>query len=251
MKQYLRGQGSAYIALLDANNNPGAFRKLGNCSEIELSASVERLEHRESETGDGNVDLVQHSSIGAKAKVKIDEISPENLAFAMAGAINTILAGTVSSLPVGSAVDKEGDIIALKHQSLSSVVLTDSTGSPVTLTPGTHYKLQPDYGQYEILDLTGITLPLNIDYAYAENVSVNLASVLPVAVALRVAGLNKAKGSAKFLVEVHRWLIEPSTAVKIISSDLAEAAVEGDMLYDETKAADPVLGQVARMIQMK
>jgi hypothetical protein len=82
------------------------------------------------------------------------------------GASYTANAALPSGLVVGDIVHLPGD-----HVGISSLVLKDSTGSPVTLTLGTHYSLwDADAALVKILSLTTITQPIKaFSYTYKDS----------------------------------------------------------------------------------
>jgi hypothetical protein len=73
-------------------------------------------------------------------KFGFQECSVKNLAMQVLGVDVEVQGGTVTGeiLPASLAV---GDLFALQHPNVSSVVLKGSTATPVTLT-GTHYEME-------------------------------------------------------------------------------------------------------------
>ena len=49
---------------------------------------------------------------------------------------------------------------------VSSLVVVDSAGTPATLTAGTHYTADLDFGALQFLDTTGFTAPFKAAYSY-------------------------------------------------------------------------------------
>lgn len=81
--------------------------------------------------------------------------------------VGVIVAGTVTDevQPAGLVA---GDVITTNNKRISSVVITDSAGSPATLTLTTDYVITDAHdGIITLVNVTGFTQPFHVAYAYA------------------------------------------------------------------------------------
>lgn len=249
MSDYFVGQGKVYAGLRDASGNPLALRFLGNCSKLAFNLKSETLEHKESKSGQRLVDAQISIGKSGSASIVMEDVTAENLAIGLYGTQVAVTGASVSAetLPAALVV---GDFVRLANPKVSSVVITDSTGTPKTLTANTNYRLNADHGSIEILDLTTggpYTQPLKAAYTYASRTDVALFKAAGVERFLRFEGLNMAKSLAPVLVELWRFKSDPLKTLDLIGEKIAELDVEGAVLYDDTKASDATLGQFGRV----
>jgi hypothetical protein len=86
---YSLGRGVVYVAELDANDRPSAWRDLGNCSEFNVSLETETLEHKSSRSGLAVVDKEVVLSQKMSISLKLDEINADNVALFFSGETGT------------------------------------------------------------------------------------------------------------------------------------------------------------------
>lgn len=248
---YFSGQGKVHVAPL-VNGVPGVFRWVGNVPDFKPSFDTSKIEHKESSTGQRLLDKVITTENKAKVSAELEDWSPENLALAVRGTVNKIAAGTVAALtPVtGPTGMVAGDVWALPHQKVSTVVVTDSAGSPATVDAA-DYKVDADFGTITLLDATGYTLPLKASYSYATTDNIAFFTQPIAEVAVRFEGINTADGNKKVLVEIYRVALDPTKELGLISDDLGKFQFEGNALVDTTKPDnDIVFGKFGRMVYL-
>lgn len=241
------GQGRLLIADRLSNGNPGPFRDIGNVSKLDISLTTEIKEHKESRSGQRLTDQRLITAKKASASFTMDSFVKENLAMAFFGAFNTVASGTVTNevLPTGLVAN---DIVKLANIKCSSIVITDSAGSPATLVQGTDYIVtSADHGSIQILSVAGKTQPLKAAYSYAGNTNVNMLSQGLTEKFLRFEGLNTADANKPVLVELYRFLFDPLKTLNLISDDFQTFDMVGSPLYDETRALDATLGPFGRV----
>ena len=112
----------------------------------------------------------------ATVNLTIEEFTKENLALALYGNHVVGTPGTVTAEPVGGAAPVPGDRYFLAHPKVSSLVVIDSAGTPATLTLGTHYTADTDFGALQFLDTTGFTAPFKASYAYGVATEIGISS---------------------------------------------------------------------------
>lgn len=248
MSNYYLGQGKLYVAARTASGLPKPLRWLGDVSDAKLALKVDSVEHKESYTGQRLT--AKKLVIGKEASFDFTlmELSKENLSLALYGKSSTIASGSVTAevLPADLVA---GDRVALKYPKVSTVVITDSTATPVTLDPA-KYVVDADYGAITLLDVTAVVQPLHVAYTHAalENVSVFTAAQSEVFI--RYEGINLAENGAPVIVELYKVNTEPLKELALITTKFAETAINSTVLLDSARPVDDEIGQFGRILQV-
>jgi hypothetical protein len=254
MSTYASFQGRVYLGKRDSNGNPIEVRSPGNVAELKLSLKTDVLEHYESQSGQRSLDHRMIKSKSATINLSIEEFTKENLALALYGTHVATASGTVTDEPIainaGGAVPVVGDRYFLAHPKVSTLILKDSTGTPATLTLGTHYTADTDFGAIQFLDTTGLTAPYKASYAFGDVSEIGIFTQPLPERYLRLEGLNTAQGNAKVLVELYRVAFDPLKELALISTEYNKFDLEGSLLADSTKPYDAVLGTFGRIVQI-
>lgn len=245
---YFSGQGKLFVAEL-INGLPGPFRWVGNVPDFKPTFENSKLEHKESYSGQRLLDKTITTEVKAKVSATLEDWSQENLALAVRATNATVAAGSVTNevLPTGLIA---GDIVALKKQKVSAIVVKDSTaGTPLVLVVDVDYKvLDADFGTIEIIDPTGFVQPLQVSYTNAATKSSAFFSAAAKEIAIRFEGVNTADNNAKVLAEIYKVSLDPTKELGLITNDLGTFVLEGNALVDPTKNAnDPVFGPFGRI----
>lgn len=248
MSNYLLGQGKIYAAARDTNGKPKALRWLGDASEGKLALKTDNAEHKESYSGQRAT--AKKIVIGKEASFNFTlmELSKENLAMVLHGKAATIPAGSITgeALPSGLVA---GDRVALKYPQVSAVVITDSTGAPVTLDPE-KYEVDAIYGAITLLDVAGVVQPLKVAYSHAAIDNVSVFTAVPDDIFIRYEGINLAEGGTPIVVELYKLSTEPLKELSLISTKFVETSINATVLIDSSRPADDELGQFGRILQV-
>ncbi len=250
MSTYASFQGRVYLGKRDAAGLPVEVRSPGNVAELKLSLKTEVLEHFESQTGQRSLDHRMVKQKSATVNLTIEEFTKENLALALYGNHVTGAGGSVTDEPVGGAAPAIGDRYFLSHPKVAALVLRDSAGTPATLTLGTHYTADTDFGAIQFLDVTGFTAPFKASYTFGTATEIGIFTQPLPERFLRLEGLNTAQGNAPVLVELYRVAFDPLKEISFISDDYNKFELEGSLLADTTKSFDALLGQFGRIVQL-
>jgi hypothetical protein len=250
MSTYASFQGRVYLGKRDINGNPIEVRSPGNVADLKLSLKTDVLEHYESQSGQRSLDHRMIKSKSATINLSIEEFTKENLALALYGTHVATASGTVTDELIGGAVPVVGDRYFLAHPKVSTLILKDSTGTPATLTLGTHYTADTDFGAIQFLDTTGLTAPYKASYAFGDVSEIGIFTQPLPERYLRLEGLNTAQGNAKVLVELYRVAFDPLKELALISTEYNKFDLEGSLLADSTKPYDAVLGTFGRIVQI-
>ena len=254
MSYYASFQGRVYLGKRDINGNPIEVRSPGNVADLSLSLKTDVIEHYESQTGQRAVDLRLVKQKSATVALTIEEFTKENLALALYGNHETGTGGSVTNEAIGpnagGATPVVGDRYFLAHPKVSALSIVDSAGTPATLTLGTHYTADVDFGAIQFLDVTGLTAPFKASYTYGAVTEIGIFTQPLPERFLRLEGVNTAASNAKVLIELYRVAFDPLKKFDIISNDLNKFEMEGSLLADASKPYDAVLGQFGRIVQL-
>jgi len=246
---YYSGQGKLLVANV-VNGVPGAFRRLFDVGELTVTADIEVEEVQENESGGRLTSLRLQGKKATSFSFKLRHFTDRNVAMMLYSTASVIAASTATNqvAPNPLAV---GDFWRLPHQRVSSVVITDSAGSPATLTLNTHYRISSaDHGTIEILNLAALVQPFKAAYSYAAVVNIPMFTTGIVEMWLRFEGLNTANSNEPVLVELYRCAMDPVRNLELINNKAWEGDMQGSALYDETKASDTVLGSFGRVVNL-
>lgn len=250
MSYYASFQGRVYLGERNANGEPINVRTPGNVAGLSLALKTDVIEHFESQTGQRAVDLRLVKQKSATVALTIEEFTPENLALALYGSHINGTTGTVTAEPIGGASPVIGDRYFLAHTKVSNLTIVDSAGTPATLTLGTHYTANIDFGAVQFLDTTGFTAPFKASYTFGAATEIGIFTQPLPERYLRMEGVNTAAGNAKVLIELYRVAFDPLKNFDIISSDLNKFELDGSLLADPTKPYDAAMGQFGRIVQI-
>lgn len=224
---------------------------VGNCPKADFAPNVTRRPHRESYSGNRQIDRTRISVRDAKLSLTLEDINIENVAVGLLGKKVTTAGGSITAetAPSGLLV---GSNWKLKYPNGSSHVITDSAGSPATLTANTHYKvLDAKANIIEILNLASYTQPFKAAYT---------AAAVPV-----VTGLEGDDGDEYYVycnllntepattdqaigLEIYRVQIDPTKLLALINAEGGSFDIEATVLRDLTRATDAEFGGYYRFI---
>jgi hypothetical protein len=251
MNDYLFGKGKVSLAERDDNGAVSKILYLGNCPELKISGSADRIDHFESESGTNVRDrsLVKTSSL--EMSLTLESMSADNLALLMWGSKTAIAEAAAQShfFPEGIADD---DIHIIPNGfNLSVPVLKDS--APVVVTTS-KYSLDEDFGTIQFLDVAGYTQPFELEYTRGAAESVPFMTAQAPTRFLRFEGLNLANPgtalSQKFIVELYIVQFDPVSDLSLIGDDFGKFELKGALQQDDTRVGNSGLGGFGRIIKL-
>ncbi len=245
------GQGKVYLGSRDSNGNPLGLLYVGNVPDLKFSLSTETEEHLESTSGQRLTDLRLTKSKKAQVTATLEDFTAANLALVLYGSVDAVTGGTVTNEALPNPVTL-ASLYPLAKQNVSSLVITDSTGTPKTLPTG-QYSANLKHGSVVINDkATGgpYVEPFKAAYTYG---AVNRVGMFTQAVPerwLRFEGINTADSNKEVVVELYRVALDPTKDMSLINNDIAKFELSGSVLVDTLKSSSDVMGQFGRMIQI-
>lgn len=266
MSLYFSGQGKCYVATQVAGV-PGQFTFIGNVPNLKITLKTEVIQHQEAQTGNRLEDLRITKSLMAMVDFTLEEYITDNLVAALYGSAPAMSGSSVTNeiLPVlpapitAAAVAANGEAglyVKLAQQNVSSLVIHDSTGTPLVLTAGTDYSLiDAPFGTVQFLPTMGAFVsPLKASYT-----SGAVAGNTPIFTSKRVerwvrfVGLNTANNNQPVMIEMYRVSLDPAKELNAINDALNKLELNGSALYDTNIAnADTagVLGGFGRIMTL-
>ncbi len=249
---YFVGQGKIYVAALNASRVPQSYRYVGNVPSFEISFETDVVEHKESYSGQRQIDLRFNRENKANVNMTLEDWDKKNLELLCYGTAVSVSGSTVTNetFPFTAAV---GDNYFTSKVGISSVTVKDSNGSPATLTAGTHYAVQDaTAGLIEILNIGSFTQPFKVDYTYAANETLTMFTTGLTDTWVRFVGINTTNSASvnkKVVVDLYRASFSPTQNLSLIGDDVAQFQLEGTVLYDDTRASNSQFGGFGRIIE--
>ncbi|WP_218241519.1 hypothetical protein [Comamonas fluminis] len=251
VETYFYGQGRVFSRPFGSVGNSG-WGWWGDVSALTFGGTDETASHKESYSGQKSE--VRSFSIGGECTIKLTahQIDPDKLAQHLRGTITEIAAGSVTGelFPNPVAV---GDVIKLdKPYNVSELVITDSSGAPVTLDPE-HYDAFLEHGSIELLSLPtapGLTQPFKAAYKQAGARQVAFFNAAPKLIQLRYEGINLTEDNAPVIAEWYKVSTTPLQELPFIASgnDLAGISIDAKCLADPTRPASGPFGRFGRYV---
>lgn len=251
-ERYFYGQGKIKIAEVVAGV-VGTYSWVGDVSVFNVGFAEEKANHIESYSGSRSKVREFNITNDMTVNMTMHDANAENMARFTAGTVTETASGTVTAenLPNPVVVGTE---YALANPGVSSVVITDSAGSPATIDPS-HYTLEAAYGNLTFNSLPtspAPTFPLKVAYSYAGRQQLAFLNAPQKTYALKYEGVNLAEGGAPTIVELYRLSSGLMQELGLITSGNAVAgmAVTGTVLRDSSKPANGDLGNYGRIVQV-
>lgn len=208
---YFSGQGSLYSAKRDAaTGKPLGFVNVGNVPELSIDIEVTKFEHKESESGNRLLDLTLVKEKKGKFKMKMENVSLDNLAIGLYGDVATVAQGPVVAEQVKFY---KGMRMPLAHPDVSLVVvsLPAALNFPATTAVALNalYKPATSNGHYYRVSVAGTTAAAEPTWP--------------------TNGATVVSGTATF--------IDMGTNVKVLGTDYTVDAKNGILIFPATGSA--------------
>jgi len=249
---YFYGRGDLFVGERDAS---GKFTKgkSFHCPEFEIEVADERLQHINTSEAVAALDLDIVTKFDPKCRFVVDAYDESIIAMALAGETTEKTTGASFSALTFPTV-AVGDVLPVPggYSNLDSLVVTDSNGTPATLSAGTHYTVDLLKGLVTFLNLASYTQPFKA--AGAENDDFNVVSIATVGKVekfLRFSGVNIAEdGNPPVTIDIFRASIKPSkVTAKQTGNDVGQWEFEPMLLIDPNAPFSEGFGQFGRFVK--
>jgi hypothetical protein len=234
-------QGKVYLGTRLAGGIAGALRWVGDASKCDVSLKTDSETRKESYSGNRLPTARLQKGNDATIAMTLNWANADNLVLGLYGTKSTVASGSVTGEILPSAL-VVGDVITLDHGGVSALVITDSTGSPLTLTAGTDYELtSPNGGMVTIKNLGAYVQPFKAAYAHTASSDVTMFTAAPPERYLLLDGINTLDNSPVKL-RLYRTQFDPASTIPLINDSFGTLELSGTVLYDSEAAADDTLG---------
>lgn len=246
MSQGFSGVGYVSIHARTVGGGKGIGRLVGNCPKLSIKQEPKSVERNESMTTSRSPLRRMTQATSSSIELVTDEFNKKNFALAVRGRIDEVAADAGTTInhvfPTGAAV---GDILAVPHRNINTLVVTDSTGSPKTLVLNTNYTVDAFSGHITLIDITAggaYTQPFKAAYKQGA-VTVVAGLALPDdEIWVCMNGVNADTGQ-KGVLDCYRVRLDPAQTLDFINNDYQDFTLTGTVLQDTTKLANAVGGQ--------
>ena len=219
-------QGYVYLGELSGRKILNPFW-VGDAT-MTVSLETESVEHTESFSGQRLPYGRLTTKKSATATLTLFEAKADNLALALYGNKVPVTAGTVTAEELPEATD--GNLVELDHAIVSALVLTDSTGTPITLVEGEHYAIENAAGGLiRLIDTTGLTKPIKAAYSYAAADRTGLFTTTPPERFLKMVGVNTLN-NAPVIVDLYRVRFDPASELALHHEEFGSFELSGSLL---------------------
>lgn len=252
MSELFSLQGAIYSAVRNTTTGkPGNRTWLGNASAATLALTVDKSDKNESFSGSRGLYGSLIRAKGGTFSATLDELLAENLALGLYATPVPIVAGSVAdeALPSGLVA---GDEVQLDQRFISNLVLTDSTGVPVTLAEDVHYEIVSAAGGIiKFLDVATLAQPFHAAYSFAAADSLVLfENATPPERWIFFDGINTVTGE-KVILDLYRVQFDPVANLNLIDEDWGGLQLSGPLLIDAINLKRSNMGGYGRMLKSK
>jgi hypothetical protein len=217
---------------------------IASIDSFEITLTPEYVEHMNKTAAIALKDVKAVSGISASGKLTCSQRHLAILTKWLYASNTTVSGGAFAATAVPKNPVAVGDIVpaASAKTNLSSVVVTDSAGSPVTGVLGTDYELDADAGLIKVLSISSLsTQPWKIAGTEAASTGVNLFQNPPNLQGIRFMGINILNSNAKEIWDIPKVQFSPAGALQLLGDGNEPAKFEWDfeILADTTNLVYP------------
>lgn len=212
------------------SGKPGALFWAGNVPELTLSLEAQSATKNESHTGArlpmGRLALGKSGSLTGN----FDQWSAKNMALGLYGEQLAVTSGSASAEEFPAAL-VVGDQVRLARPYATSVVLTDSAGTPATVDTANYRVIGHNGAIVEILNLASYVQPFKAAYSYAAYKSMEAFTKVSQEVYAIFDGINTETGEG-VLIDMYRLQMNPFTNIGLIHQEYGQLPFTGALLFD-------------------
>lgn len=226
------GSGDLYMERTIASVAQGML-PAGNATKFEIKESSDNKQRVSRGRADyGQLKDSVYIKKPSTLQVVLDEVNAENMAVAFLGTVSAISqsSGTVTDEAHNGV--KQGQLIELAKRNVSTVVVTDDAGTPVTFTVDVDYIVNARLGAILIVNGGGIDdgTNLKVDYAYATVTGKKIVGAVQPSIRLRflLDGKNLTNEESA-IVTVYDARVTPTSPVDFLADDFTKLTLDGTL----------------------
>jgi hypothetical protein len=243
IKEYY-GHGELWLGTAVAGGMPSAFdTSVAAIDSLEITLAAEFIEHVSKRTSIAKKDLKVLRMISGNGKLTCSQHSIALLTKYLYGSSSTVTGGAFTATAFAKALAAVGDYLPLPggKRKVSSLVITDSAGSPGTLTLGTHYEADADAGVIKILSVGSFVQPFKAAGTEAAGTQLNIFQSQPALQGMRFKGINLADSNDVKVVDFGKVQIAPATSWTLLNdgNDVNKYEIDFEILEDGSNSTYP------------
>jgi hypothetical protein len=236
-KRYEHFRGALYYAVRTGDGAPAGYKFLGDAPMAKIAIDEKYEEHMESTSGLNRMDNYYPVEEKLTLELEIDQVENETFSLLFCGGVVGVASGTIAS-PIALGTVAVGDFVPLGRRNLTNLVLTDSAGTPTTLTAGTHYRIaDAATGLIQILSLSGLTQPINYAADYGAESVIPFLTEPSAEIAVFGNLVNLAKQHEKVGLTIYRVRLNRPSEYMVIGEKV-KLKVKGMILEDPVMAEE-------------
>lgn len=240
-------QGKIYLGTRLTGGLPGALTWVGDAPACNVAMSTTNEDRTESYSGNRLQSARLRTASNAELTLTLNYFDANTLALGLYATVTSVAAGNATDEVLPSDL-AEGDTVALANPGVSSVVITDSTGSPLTLTADTDYVVDSaDAGLIRILNLGAYVQPFKASYSYGAAQSAAMFTADPPERYFLLDGINTVSGE-RVVAHLYRVQFNPSSSIPLINDSFGQLELSGAALFDPEAALDDDLGGFGKFV---
>ncbi|MCO1336719.1 hypothetical protein MO867_20540 [Microbulbifer sp. OS29] len=240
-------QGKVYLGERLSTGKPGKMHWVNDVGLLNITANVSSENRQESYSGQRLTSATLNTGTEVSFSLTLYHATASNLAMGLYGTERTVTSSTVTDEAIPEV--EAGDSVILDRGNISSLVITDSNGTPATLVDGTNYQVTSSPGGVlEFLDVTSFTQPFNADYSHGASTDITMFTESPPVRYLMLDGVNTVDGSGERVRgRLYKCKFNPVSQLDLINSSFGELALTGTALFDALSDPDEALGGFGRI----
>jgi hypothetical protein len=214
------GHGQGWMGDAIAGGMPSSFDKdIAEIDALEYTLTAEYIEHVSKRTSIAKKNLSALRMITATGKLTCSIHTAALFKTYLYASQTTIAGGSFSATAFVKTPVVVGDILPIpgNKSKISSLVITDSNGSPVTGALGTDYEADADAGVIKVLSIASLTtMPWKAAGTEAAATANNIFQTTPAMQGFRFKGINLANNGAIEVVDIPKMRVSPASAWQLV-----------------------------------
>lgn len=247
---FFSGQGPVFAGVYsEIDGRVGGFFDLGNMESFEIGGETTSITDTESKSGQRAIAARIDTENKFTISINLKEPNIRNIELMLRSSKVTNVGAAATDEINSSTGLVVGDFLTTKFQNISAVTVTDSAGTPATLTAGTHYEISSAaFGRIKLLNVTGHTQPYKVSYTYAARVIVPALNETGAQhFFLHMEGINTVDNT-KFLAQMYKTRFSLPSAFAFLNDEFWRGPLEGELLQDTFRETDANYGKYWRIV---
>jgi hypothetical protein len=238
------GHGEMWLGDAVAGGMPSSFdTPVVDIDALEFTLTAEYIEHVSKRTSIAKKHLKVLKMISGTGKITCSSHSLALLKKYLYASQTTVTGGSFSATAFAKALAAVGDYLPLPggKTKVSSLVVTDSNGSPATLALGTDYEADADAGVIKILSLGAYTQPFKAAGTEAAGTALNLFQSTPALQGMRAKAINLADDGEIETLDIPMIQISPAAGWQRVNdgNEPNKYEIEFEILNDDSNSTYP------------